>query len=727
MRQEDLLVEVRDKSLTRVGAIPSDLLTMEAQDVHNNVGAWKLQLNAEHPLAAVLSTPGAGIIVTGPSDVLFSGPVTKTESAVTATDPLGTLTVEGVDDTVILSDMLAWPDPANGDAATQRFAYDERTGPAETLMHAYVNANCGPGAPAGRRRPGLVMGTNGARGAAVSKAARFQQLGELCAELAGPNGLGFRVVQRGANLVFETYAVKDRTKEARLGVVNNTLAGQRVTLSTPQKTRVIVGGDGDGSNRLFVGVDNADSLTAESSWGRRIESFIDERSSTDVAELTQKGTEALADGGSTARAAQAVPMEDSALDFGRDWFLGDKVSVIVGGTEMAAVVTGMALKVDSDGYRLGATLGDPSPLSPTVASATAQKELESRVSSLERTAEATPAGARVIAQSGYTQATPPSGYPQGETTVFYLSEEQSAAGGWDFAGKWGYITTLVWEGGDAAQTWRRFQSSAASHEMWVRGGNSMGWAPWRAVAFENSLGAASYTAATPPSAYPDGKSVIDMVPDTSTAGGWPFAGQYGVLESRRSFGDVTQHWTKRGGPDSTPFEMSRTGNSSGWGPWRTRAFTEKAAKGVVALKPLTTTAYVGDTTTLVYSQTFTAEAGRCYKVALRIAAVDSDGTGDQTANRYAKQSAYTTVRWASGTTVTTSSTVAGDFFTTTFDDDSNTASGLDMNCYLNNPPAGPVTVGVTLNTRRAAATYGMVRYLTSALSTLAVEDAGAAV
>ncbi|MER7109684.1 siphovirus ReqiPepy6 Gp37-like family protein [Streptomyces sp. NPDC000229] len=821
MRQEDLLVEVRDKTLTRVGAIPADLLTMDAEDIHNNVGTWKLSLNAEHPLAAVLSTPGAGIIVTGPSDVLFSGPVTKTENAVTATDPLGTLTVEGVDDTIILADMLAWPEPTNGDASTQARAFDDRTDAAETLMHYYVNANCGPSAPTNRRRAGLIMGTNGARGAIVSKAARFQQLGELCKELAEPNGLGFRIVQRGSNLVFETYAVADRTKEARLGVVNNTLAGQRVSVSTPAKTRVIVGGDGDGSNRLFVPVDNADSIAAETDWGRRIENFIDERSSTDTAELTQKGTEALADGGTTVKAAQAVPMEDSALDFGRDWFLGDKVSVIVGNTEMAAVVTGMVLKVDSDGYRLGATLGDPTPLSSDAAAAAAQKDLESRVSSLERTAESTPPGARVIPYTGITQATPPSGYPQGETVQFYLSATAATQGGWDFSGKYGIVTTQVWTGGDAVQMWRRVHSNTTPHEMWVRGGNTTGWSPWRQVAFDSQLTAANYTQTSLPTAYPHGDSWLVLDSTQASAGGWAFASAgYGVLRtfrnpggtyahqrwSRLSTSEGTQDWERSGSDESgwspwrqvgfdaqlipsqytqsslpgaypygvstltmtesqasaggwafgtggkygtlrtvrptgstyahqtwlrlsptTVEEWTRTGNdAAGWTAWRTSAFNEKAAKGVLAMQTLATSAYVGDTSTLIYSQQFTAEAGRCYKVVLRIAAVDTDGTGDNSTVRYAKQGAYTTVRWAAGSTVTTTSTLVGDAFSTTFDDDSNTATGLDINCYINNPPAGLITVGVTLNTRRAAATYGMVRYLPGSLSQLVIEDAGAA-
>ncbi|MER5851030.1 siphovirus ReqiPepy6 Gp37-like family protein [Streptomyces sp. NPDC002012] len=824
VRQEDLLVEVRDKTLTRIGTIPADLLLLEAEDIHNNVGTWKLQISAEHWLAPVLSAPGAGIIVTGPSDVLFSGPVAKTEAAVTATDPLGTLTVEGVDDTILLSDMLAWPQPSNGDAATQAYATDDKTDAAETLMHYYVSANCGPNAPANRRRAGLTLGANGKRGGIVSKSPRFQQLGELCKELAEPNGLGFRVVQRGTSLVFETYAVADRTKEARLGVVNNTLAGQRVTVSTPAKTRVIVGGDGDGSNRLFVPVDNPDSIASETDWGRRIESFIDERSSTDTAELAQKGVESLADGGTTMKAAQAVPMEDSALDFGRDWFLGDKVTVIVGGTEMAAVVTGMILKVTEDGYRLGATLGDPAPLSADAAAASAQKDLESRVSSLERTAESTPPGPRVIdpAYVGIAQATLPTGYPQGESVEFFLSATAATAGGWDFGGKVGYVTTRTWPNGDATQTWRRVHANTTAHEMWLRGGNAAsgwgawqavgyatqidqskltqaslptafpagdswttftaeqataggwsfassgygllrcwrnpwgnaghqryirmigttdaqeweragtdteGWGPWRQLAFDGQLTPAAFTQSSLPSTYPAGMSTLTMTETQAAAGGWSFGngGKYGVVRTFRPTGGTFAHQAWLRLSPTTVEEWSRSGNdAAGWTAWKTGAFNENSAKGVRSMQTLTTTEYVGDAATVVYRQQFTAEAGRCYKVLLRVASVDTDSVGDQTTNRFAKQAAYTCVRWAAGTTVSPTSSLAGDAFSTTFDDDSNTSTGLDLNCYINNPPAGPVTVGITLNARRAATTYGMVRYLQGSLSQLVIEDAGAA-
>src|ERR1044072_9035214 len=103
MRLSDLTVEVRDKSLARVGAIRPEELILELADEFNNVGTWKLTLAIEHPLASVLRTPGAGIIVTGPTDVLMSGPMTKSEYASTPEDPGGSTVFEGVSDTCILA------------------------------------------------------------------------------------------------------------------------------------------------------------------------------------------------------------------------------------------------------------------------------------------------------------------------------------------------------------------------------------------------------------------------------------------------------------------------------------------------------------------------------------------------------------------------------------------------------------------------------------------------
>ncbi|MGI5530149.1 siphovirus ReqiPepy6 Gp37-like family protein [Streptomyces syringium] len=387
LKLQDLTVEVRDKALSRVGLIRPEDLSLEVNEVFNGCGTWKLTLPSELPLAEALRVPGAGLIVTGPGDVLMSGPVVSSEYAATPEDRRGSVTFEGVSDSVVLSDMLAWPEPSNPDVATQKTGHDERTGPAESVMHAYVAANCGPAAPAARRRAGLVMGADRARGPVVTKAARFPTLGKLLTEVATLAGLGFRVVQRGPQLTFETSQVIDRTREIRLDVLAGTLAGQRVAVSTPGATRVIVAGQGEMEDRTFVPVDNAASIAAESDWGRRIERFVDQRNTDDRDQLTQAGAEILADEGFTSTAVQAVPVADSSMVLGTDWGLGDRVTVIAAGRELTAPVTGLVIKANNDGFQVGALLGDPSTFDPAVSAAKAAQSTEGRISALERTAE----------------------------------------------------------------------------------------------------------------------------------------------------------------------------------------------------------------------------------------------------------------------------------------------------------------------------------------------------
>ncbi|GAB2329225.1 siphovirus ReqiPepy6 Gp37-like family protein [Streptomyces variabilis] len=381
-------MEVRDKSLARLGLIRPEDLALTVEDTFNNVGAWALRLPSEHPLADALRLPGAGVVITGPSDVLMSGPVSASEYAATADDRRGSISFKGISDTCVLADMLAWPEPANPDVTSQAAGHDTRTGSAESLMHAYVAANCGPLAPEPRRRTGLVLGADLARGPVITKSARFPQLGQLLTEIGLTADLGFRIVQRGSALVFETYPVADRTREVRLDVLAGTLSGQRVAVSPPGATRVIVAGQGDLADRTFVAVDNDTSTSAEADWGRRIERFVDQRNTNDLAELTQAGDELLADEGATGIAVQAVPVEDAAfMDYGRDWGMGDRVTVIAGGQELVSTVTGVVIKADEDGFRLGATLGDPTGFDPNAALADRVSSAESRVSALERTAE----------------------------------------------------------------------------------------------------------------------------------------------------------------------------------------------------------------------------------------------------------------------------------------------------------------------------------------------------
>ncbi|MER6231735.1 siphovirus ReqiPepy6 Gp37-like family protein [Streptomyces sp. NPDC001616] len=388
MRLEDITVEVRDKSLTRRGLVRPEELQLELTDNFNNVGEWKLTLAAENPLAGILRTPGAGVIITGPTDILMSGPMVKAEFAATQEDPGGSITFEGVSDTVCLADALAFPDPTNPNGASQTKAHDVRQGPAEDVMHSFVMANIGPTAPVERRKAHLATSISSGRGPAVIKSARFPVLGNLLAELALLGKLGFRVVQRGSSLVFETFEITDRTALIRLDVENGSLAGQRVAISPPGVTRAVVAGQGELVKRQFLQVQTAESIAAEADWGRRIEQFIDQRQTDKWEELQQAGDEAMEDSGFTAVNVQVVPMEDGAMRFGLDWGLGDKVSVVVEGQELTSNATGMVMKIDADGFRVGVLLGDPTGFNSGAAMAKRVTNTEARVSQLERMTDA---------------------------------------------------------------------------------------------------------------------------------------------------------------------------------------------------------------------------------------------------------------------------------------------------------------------------------------------------
>lgn len=393
MQLEDLIFEVRDINLNRLGVIQHKDLDFEYQGEFNNVGQWTLSLDFEHPMTPALRMPGSGIIVTNtaaaaPWDVVMSGPTVEPELAITPEDTGGTVTFKGVTDTVRLADALALPTPANMHNYLDTTGHDTRTGKAETLLHQYVSANIGPMYPTSQRRvPNLIMGTDGARGATITKNARYQVLGTLLADIALPDNLGFRIVQRGSNLVFETYQATDRTAEIRLDIENGTLAGQRWATSAPALTRAIVAGQGDLEDRQVSAHTSVEAQAAETEWGRRIEKFIDQRQTEDTNEHTKAAEEALAEGGFTGVVIQAVPSEDTAMRYGVDWDMGDLVTVVADGEELTAYVLGVIIKADSDGFRSGLVLGSEYGLSGSKITREIQG-MEQRISSLERNVKA---------------------------------------------------------------------------------------------------------------------------------------------------------------------------------------------------------------------------------------------------------------------------------------------------------------------------------------------------
>jgi hypothetical protein len=363
VRVEDLTVEVRNKSLERVGQLSgADLVGAEFILRHNEVGTWRVNLHATSDMAELLRTPGYGLIVTGPDGVIMSGPMLSAALVQTQDDAEGSWTIEGVDDSVILAERLAYPDPAEDDVTAQTEAYDVRNDAVETVLKEYVDENLVSG-PTARRVADLTVATDLGRGSTVYGSARFDKMQEFFYGLAQSGGVGYTIEQQGSSLVFDVYEPVDRSGLIRFDIDNGRLTSADYAYSAPSVTRAIVGGAGEQEERLFFEGTLTQSTDAETVWGRRIESFVDSRTTQEAAEFTQVATEALIDEGKTRVSMTVTPTDNTTMLFGSEWGLGDTITVTVRNIVATAVVYTVALSIQSDGVYLAAEVGTPMPVS----------------------------------------------------------------------------------------------------------------------------------------------------------------------------------------------------------------------------------------------------------------------------------------------------------------------------------------------------------------------------
>lgn len=385
MRVEDLVIEIRNANYERVAQlVPQDYIEAKAIPVFNGIGSWTVSIPSINPVADLLRAPGAGIIFSDANGTLLSGPTKTAVLEQTADDPDGVWVISGVDDSVLLAERLAYPDPASADANDQSQAYDVRSGAAETVIKEYVAANIGSSAGTTRAVANLTVEATAGLGATVTAQARFETLQELIYPLAQSAGLGYTVNQVADDLVFSVYEPTDVSALVRMDLANGQLSKTNYTYASPQATRVVVGGAGENVERIFYDGSTVESLIAEGAWGRRIEVFIDNRGTQDAAQLEQTVVSALVDNGRTIQNLSVTPSDFSAMRYRYDWGLGDLVTVVVNETEATAVVTQVGLSVTADGVYLAATVGNPNATSYEDRVIKKTLELDERVGSLER-------------------------------------------------------------------------------------------------------------------------------------------------------------------------------------------------------------------------------------------------------------------------------------------------------------------------------------------------------
>jgi hypothetical protein len=330
--------------------------------------------------------PGYRILIIRDGSVLIAGPIEKTtfersDDGENAGD--GMVTVSFADDFARIAARQAYPDPTLAPAAqvTDSWTF---TGNAEVGMRTLVNLAAGPGALVARRVPTLALGALASVGSSITTTAEMMEpLGDVLRRMAAAGGLlGFRTRQTATQILFEVFDPPDLSDNVRFGFALGNMKYLSYEVSAPTATSVIVGGQGEGADRLVL--ERTDAV-AEAAWGR-YEQYVARPGSTPTAELQADGDEALREYAETARLSSNV-VDTADQQFGVHYTLGSVVSLETApGAQVTDVVQTVHLQAwATSGEYVSAIVASQEALSDP-AWIKRLREIDRRVGRLERTA-----------------------------------------------------------------------------------------------------------------------------------------------------------------------------------------------------------------------------------------------------------------------------------------------------------------------------------------------------
>lgn len=339
-------------------------------------GRWKLTGQGEIPL-----TYQHGIFVERDGIIVFSGQVRKIEKEMNASQAIERKwVVSGIDDLGRLSERIAHPDPSGLTITLQQ--YDTRTGPAETVILAYVAANCGTSAVAARQFANFQTATSSGRGSTVTGNARFFDLLDFIYNLARQGGVGYRVRYDGTlnKLVFEVSMPTDRTNSVMFSTEFGNLQNFKYSLSGPKANFIWVLGQDTATSRGYA---SATDATSVSNWGR-IEAVKDQRNEPDDAKLADWGAQEIEENKEQEGfGVTTLSLGEVGFTYNVDYFLGDLVSIADDGQVLKETVTEVSVKLKSNGEEVVIPTIGTMPDVPLRATMDKITDLEKRVKKIE--------------------------------------------------------------------------------------------------------------------------------------------------------------------------------------------------------------------------------------------------------------------------------------------------------------------------------------------------------
>ncbi|MFF2525890.1 siphovirus ReqiPepy6 Gp37-like family protein [Streptomyces liangshanensis] len=355
---------ITDRNLVVQGDPLDGWTGLDATKRFNEPGSGSVDLPARPDVMAQLQ-PGNRLLVIRDKDVWMAGPLeipTDFSWSVADNPGVGSVTMSFSDDLAPVAGRITWPTPASAWTAQLANTYRQITSTnAETIIRQLVNENCGPGARTERRIPSFALDTVAGVGTSTSVRTRFEALLDTCRRVAVDGGqIGFRTRQTGNQILFGCYAPRDLTKTARFSIGLGNLRSVQAKQSAPTATHALVAGTEPATGTTGRTYVQATDAAAAATWWR-VERYIDGSAETDAnGELSQAGREEIAGGAAPVELA-TVTVDTPTLRAGRDFDLGDKVTVALPyGVEVADLVRSIHLQATpASGEYVTTLIGSP--------------------------------------------------------------------------------------------------------------------------------------------------------------------------------------------------------------------------------------------------------------------------------------------------------------------------------------------------------------------------------
>lgn len=312
-----------------------------------DVGSFQVTVPASDALSRRV---GAGwrVVIQDDDQTVLSGPLTEIGESVADS----TRTLTGVSDLQHVQDRLLFGDPTK--VWTQQTAETKyvKSGPAETVIRDLVHFNVGTGAPAGRRQAGFTVVPSQGRGKTVKLNDRDKKILDVIRPLARSGGVTFDAMQQPDGRIFLQFRVPvDRSRSVRFTAQNGGLTEGSYSLVAPSVNAALAAGKGAGTYL------NRREYVRATTWGRRVEEYLDQTSTDDDPEIKQAADELLNEGREGATAS-ITAQEVEGCRYGTDFWLGDTVTVAFDSATVSEPVRQIELTWDGHGRTAVLSLGD---------------------------------------------------------------------------------------------------------------------------------------------------------------------------------------------------------------------------------------------------------------------------------------------------------------------------------------------------------------------------------